>query len=52
MIIREIHLIYLKTNGQVANIFTKAISMKNFEYFRVALRVCNVKADSKFEGDC
>ncbi|MCO5614224.1 hypothetical protein L7F22_068504 [Adiantum nelumboides] len=48
----EIDLVYVKTNDQVADIFTKALGKEKFCYFREALGIHHMQAHSELEGEC
>ncbi|MCO5604031.1 hypothetical protein L7F22_058188 [Adiantum nelumboides] len=48
----EIDLVYVKTNDQVADIFTKALGKEKFCYFREALGIHHMQAHSELEREC
>ncbi|MCO5611913.1 hypothetical protein L7F22_066172 [Adiantum nelumboides] len=48
----EIDLVYVKTNDQVADIFTKALGKEKFCYFCEALGIHHMQAYSELEGEC
>ncbi|MCO5566319.1 hypothetical protein L7F22_019996 [Adiantum nelumboides] len=48
----EIDLVYVKTNDQVADIFTKALGKEKFCYFCEALGILHMQAHSELEGEC
>ncbi|MCO5589532.1 hypothetical protein L7F22_043500 [Adiantum nelumboides] len=48
----EIDLVYVKTNDQVVDIFTKALGKEKFCYFREALGIHHMQAHSELEGEC
>ncbi|MCO5614959.1 hypothetical protein L7F22_069245 [Adiantum nelumboides] len=48
----EIDLVYVKTNDQVVDIFTKALGKEKFCSFRKALGIHHMQAHSELEGEC
>ncbi|MCO5563234.1 hypothetical protein L7F22_016871 [Adiantum nelumboides] len=48
----EIDLVYVKTNDQVADIFTKALGKEKFCYFCEALETHHMQAHFELEGKC
>ncbi|MCO5578523.1 hypothetical protein L7F22_032366 [Adiantum nelumboides] len=48
----EIDLVYVKTNDQVEDIFTKALGKEKFCYFCEALGIHHMQAHSELEGEC
>ncbi|MCO5600081.1 hypothetical protein L7F22_054189 [Adiantum nelumboides] len=52
VLVGAMDLVYVKTNDQVADIFTKALGKEKFCYFREALGIHQMQAHSEFEGEC
>ncbi|MCO5612362.1 hypothetical protein L7F22_066629 [Adiantum nelumboides] len=48
----EIDLVYVKTNDQVADVFTKALGKEKFCYFCGALGIHHMQAHFELEGEC
>jgi hypothetical protein len=49
---REVKLVYVRTNKQVADIFTKPLKIKTFCYLQKKLGVMTIEKTSLKGGEC